>query len=651
MANKSDLFVGNKPVGHVSRNGFDNSQDLIFSMRPSVARPVYFLETVPDSAHKIDAVDLVRTDSLQTAAFLRGKQELDFFFVPYSLLDSQANNIILTRGDTVNPVLTSRNAFHSVSLPWLVEMASLPYIFYRFALELNVNNAGLDFEKVFLFFNEYCFVAPQQTDEQSLSFLLNSFVYDFSYQGVILTDVSFIGSDSLSLLSSLGYGDYYFYVKLFMDTYFSLYPVGDVSGDYGTWFRHCRIDFQNYLSTIFNGGYSNDFRGTVSSGRYVSLLSLAAYQKIFFDFYRDSVNDDSEVYHYASSLDWLQDNYTQIYPFSSSDPNGIVPDNNNILLTYLRPHTRMYKKDLSCGLYSSTQYGVYGTTNVPKTDFVATEAGANSNISAASMKFAFALQRYRQMLLRAGSRTKDVLRAEFGVRSQYVDEHYCRYLGSFQGSIDVNRVSATAESGDYSVGDIAGNVFSSLQGKTIDFTCNDYGIIIGVLSFLSDPVHSGFGIDTSVLRTSTEDFFHPEFDNLGLMPVSSDSFSPLVYDSDGVRSQPFVLGFAPRDISYKQKFDKALDNFAPRPILPLDLEQTYVGEIGSVPDGSFSNYVITKPVSKDVSLLRRRIYQLPNQMDNIFTTLDGGDPDYHHFRVCLSVHCTSVNPMSVIGLI
>ena len=96
----NNIFTGsNKPVKHVGRNGFDLSSFHAFSMRPSICRPVFFQATVPDSSYKINVTDLVRTNSLQTAAFVAGKQDLDVFFVPYRQLYDAFDHVVFGRGD------------------------------------------------------------------------------------------------------------------------------------------------------------------------------------------------------------------------------------------------------------------------------------------------------------------------------------------------------------------------------------------------------------------------------------------------------------------------------------------------------------------------------------------------------------------------
>ena len=70
-----DLFKALKPTAHLSKNGFDLSRKHVFSSKAGQALPCLSVETVPGDHFEIDLASLSRTETFNTAAFLRGKQQ------------------------------------------------------------------------------------------------------------------------------------------------------------------------------------------------------------------------------------------------------------------------------------------------------------------------------------------------------------------------------------------------------------------------------------------------------------------------------------------------------------------------------------------------------------------------------------------------
>lgn len=691
MAKKTDLLNSNKPTGHVSRNGFDSSAARTYAMRPAVLRPVFVQHTVPNSSFKINAADIIRADALQTAAFVRGKQELDFYFIPYSMLNSNAAKIIMKRGDQISPGITiSDTEFQTTDLLGLYQWSLIPYVLYRFLQTWRANvftHSPLALQQIIgIFVDKFLDRNDLSSDQQSLHECLQYCCYNdisvFEFGSVatpqFLDSIEYIGADCIQLLATLGYGDNYEYVKQIYDQFEQDF-INSIQGQVQTqdleqFMSDIRSVFGHYLTSI-DQGY-NDSWNTMEGGRRVNLIPLIAYQKIWNDHYRDSINDESLIYNQASSMDWFQSGSFPVNTGQTLFPYGA----RNLLISFLRPHTRMYRKDLATGLYASPQFGSEGSLSLESVSivngylpnqtasaYISDTNGrlfnsANNNdswtvpnaTSAYAIKLAFAQQKYREMLLRAGNRTKDVLMAEFGVKSQYIDEHYSRYLGSFDGSLDLNKVSATSDTGEYTVGDLAANLFSNLSGKEIDFTCNDYGLIVGVMSFLPDPVHPAFGVDAMNIKSTSDEFYHEAFSNLGLQPVSSERFALVAFNVNG---EPVdgatTLGFAARDIEYKQNLDLCFDNFVSAPLYTnrflLYCKNTHNIVLSSA-DGSQSNYVISKNVRQTLSIMKTRSYLMPSCMDQIFDSLDSGDPDHAHFKVQLQINMSSVLPMPVLGL-
>lgn len=685
------IFNVNKPVKHTGRNGFDTSFSRVVSMRPSVVRPVKIYHTIPNSAYRINVADIVRTGALQTAAFLRGKQELDVYFVPYSQLYSRANDVVLERGEDHSVSITQLNsaAFPSVPLAGLILNATIPYIWLRFlqfykekitqyfekngsfpdAMAYNVDAIYTQFHSHFysdssvpinhnLIKDLYYNSSPTSTNwsDETMTEAFNNFISH-------IDSFDWLGADCLSLLSTCDYGDYYSTMKSYADKAYSIaYGEYEVAYDWlsdpdswlgylGSFLNHFK-DFLKDFLILLDPDY--DWYNSESQTRRVSLLNLVAYQKVWRDNYRDSICDDSSLYLYASNLDYETSQLLK----TTLAPNVNVFENLRCLQTYLRPRLRAMRRDISNGIYPNPQFGDYGSTSELGNQEleglnVSDEVGRSDTESAVAIQFALAMQRYRQTLLRAGTRTKDLLLAEFGVKSQYINDTYPHYVGSFSGDLELNRVSATSESGTYSVGDIAGNVFSSLQGNELEFTCNDHGCLVFCFSFIADPLHNAFGLSPFNLKLESYDFAKIDFENLGLSPVSSHLFTPFVQDSEDpnvVTSEPVTLGYGARYSEYKQNFDTVHDDFTTHCFVPYKQLGGQMHFELSV-NGAASNYVLVRDVSQTVSLMKERSYLMPSCMDTIFKVLDTGFPEDNHFEVAMQFNIKAVLPMSTLGLI
>ena len=87
----------NKP----SRNSFDVSARNLFTAKIGELLPCAVYEMNPGDSIRIDASYFTRTAPLQTAAFTRLRENVQFFFVPYSQLWKYFNTQVLNMSTTL----------------------------------------------------------------------------------------------------------------------------------------------------------------------------------------------------------------------------------------------------------------------------------------------------------------------------------------------------------------------------------------------------------------------------------------------------------------------------------------------------------------------------------------------------------------------
>ena len=152
----------------------------------------------------------------------------------------------------------------------------------------------------------------------------------------------------------------------------------------------------------------------------VNALNLAAYQKIWREYYRDTIIDDDPCYLQGSSLDEITFNRTWdvVNKITDNDKLNLYL-NNSFQTCMLKPRLHTYKKDLNTGLWSSFNYDIsnlsdtnpYPTLNDVQEEYIEklVPAANNNPPSAYAVKYVLAMQKYAESLMRAGSRTKDLL--------------------------------------------------------------------------------------------------------------------------------------------------------------------------------------------------------------------------------------------------
>ena len=73
-----------KPSPKRGKNAFDLSHRHILGANFGELLPITTLETVPGDYFEINCADLLRAMPMVTSPFMRAKQHIDFWFVPYT---------------------------------------------------------------------------------------------------------------------------------------------------------------------------------------------------------------------------------------------------------------------------------------------------------------------------------------------------------------------------------------------------------------------------------------------------------------------------------------------------------------------------------------------------------------------------------------
>lgn len=518
MANRSDIMglhgLKNKP----SRNSFDVSARNLFTAKIGELLPCAVYEMNPGDSIRIDASYFTRTAPLQTAAFTRLRENVQFFFVPYSQLWKYFNTQVLNltssaSGQDVSRIATSPFANEKVT-------TGMPYVAYS-ALHRYLYKMG----------------------QAAKSKLGQSFLDNFK-NSVFDNNGEFRWSASSKLLQLLGYG---------------------------------RFDYQNMSYTDFN----DKSVGGMTHLPNVSIFRLLAYQKICNDHYQfrqwqgyDASLCNVDYVTPSGSMD-LSTQLDQVNFTSGKNANRLNFLDlrfSNLPLDYLNgvlPTAQfgsesvvsLSGKDMKTSSDSGSWVSASSHTDVlSHTDTIPSDA---LSLSVLSLRQAYAAQKYKEIQLANDVDFASQIEAHFGVKPKHAnDTSY--FIGGSSSMIDINPIVNQNLTGD-SLANYKASPIGNGSSK-IKFTADTYGVVMGIYRCTPVLDYAHIGIDRTLCKTDASDFVIPEMDSIGmqqnyLFEVQAPSFDGtkvgFINDENFAKS----YGYAPRYSEYKTNYDKYNGDF------------------------------------------------------------------------------------------
>lgn len=299
----------------------------------------------------------------------------------------------------------------------------------------------------------------------------------------------------------------------------------------------------------------------------VSPFRFLAYQKIYSDYYRNAQYESVNVS--AFNID------------SVAVPSSGVPSS-PLQSSMLSLRYRDWKKDyfnavspefqgndfmtaqFSPVLFPFGDTGKYHEVRPTSTNYGSNYMGllnqefstnGQFTLSTANIRSAFALDKlYRLMSSAKDGSYSEQMKTRFGVDAPD-DEWKSKFIGAIDAPITIADVTTTSDTYDASSesgaipGTLYGNGWSNSQG-VIDFTAKEHGIIMGIFSILPECDYQSDQIDAFNTKLKREDFFVPEFADLGKQATPIYQFK-FTKDTD----MSGVLGWNLRYSEYKTSLD------------------------------------------------------------------------------------------------
>ena len=337
--------------------------------------------------------------------------------------------------------------------------------------------------------------------------------------------------------------------------------------------------------------------GTAASSANVGNVALnpfplAAYQKVYMDFYRNSQWESPSPFAY--NFDYLNGSSMKVPLPQSASGNQDFYNNGLLTLRYTN-----YNKDYFLGRLPEKQYGsealasplvsaadgtiingvrlfnsgTYLTTvlndhkgtispNVPVNQIGTKNSNVDSStfsygIGALAIRQAEFLQKWKEITQSGGTDYVSQIQKHFGVKPNNDMAHRSTYIGGFDNKFGIDEVVNTNLSSSSYETILGGKGVNAGHGS-LDFDVKEHGIIIGVYHMSLLPEYTTQMTDKFMTKTMPTDYVIPEMDNIGMQAVNAREFAGYLtpYTTANKSKMESIIGYVPRYAEYKTHVDK-----------------------------------------------------------------------------------------------
>lgn len=553
MANRSNIMglhgLKNKP----SRNSFDLSHRNMFTAKVGELLPCFVQELNPGDSIKVTSSYFTRTAPLQSNAFTRLRENVQYFFVPYSALwkyfDSQVLNMTKNaNGGDISRIASSLVDSQKVTTQMpCVNYKTLHTYLLKFMNRDTVTANGNQFIRGCYRHAESAkllqLLGYGNFPEQFGDFEVNNRPHN---PGLTFIDYNYHNCPYLSIFRLLAYhkicNDHYLYrqwqpynaslcnVDYLTPSSSSLLNIDDALLSIPD--NPLKADKMNLLDMRFSNLPLDYFTGVLPTSQFGS---------------ESVVNLGVDIESLSGHVHGVTDDDTDTWRENGS----IYPVAGKVVKTGGDPH-----------LYTETGSSLSHTHTINAT-FNTTASTASGSLSIIALRNALAAQKYKEIQLANDVDFQSQIEAHFGIKPSDKDENSL-FIGGSSSMLNINEQINQNLSGDNKA--TYGAAPQGNGSASIKFTAKTYGVVIGIYRCTPVLDFAHIGIDRTLFKTDASDFVIPEMDSIGMQQTfrcevaapapRNDEFLPFhTLDGSGPDMSE-TYGYAPRYSEYKTSYDR-----------------------------------------------------------------------------------------------
>lgn len=559
MANRSNLMGLHGLKNKTSRNSFDLSHRNLFTAKVGELLPCAVFEMNPGDTISLDSSYFTRTAPLETAAFTRLRENVQFFFVPYSLLWKYFNSQVMNMTQTAAGGDVSRVASGIVDNA--VVSTQMPFIDYR-SIKVYLNS-----------------ILKTYTDKKA------------GYEDITLNNGELRSAASAKLLQLLGYGnfpeqnmkDYQALSQTVVNnslnlSIFRLLAYQKICNDH-----YIYRQWQPYDASLCNIDYLVPSRtGSLNLGPFLTRLTsdTSKLKKLnMFDLRFSNLPLD----YFNGVLPTAQFGKESVVNLNlgSASGAGSISGTTDSVLDSSYSHDVSWSNDsagdaelvsrhISSGgnkIYAQSSSGdlVDGHFIIPHqhpfVGSVSINTELSGNLSILALRQATALQKYKEIQLANDADFVSQIEAHFGIKPKH-DADTSIFIGGSSSMIDINP-QVNQNLADWSQTNAYKGAPTGSGSAKMKFTADTYGVVMGIYRCTPVLDYAHIGVDRTLLKTDASDFVIPELDSIGMQQnIQGEVIMPTYYRDEGSFTDftdtdvRLSYGYAPRYAELKTSFDR-----------------------------------------------------------------------------------------------
>lgn len=569
MANRSNIMglhgLKNKP----SRNSFDLSHRNMFTAKVGELLPCFVQELNPGDSVKVTSSYFTRTAPLQSNAFTRLRENVQYFFVPYSALWKYFDSQVLNMTKNANGGDISRIASSLVdSQKVTTQMPCVNYkTLHAYLLKfINRSEVGSDGG----FGNEFIAGCYRHAETAKLLQLLGygNFPEQFAnfkvrndknnQSGLNFKDVTYKNSPYLSIFRLLAYhkicNDHYMYRQ------WQPYNASLCNVDYLTPNSSSLLNIDDALLSIPDDNLKADKMNLLDMR--FSNLPLDYFSGVLptSQFGSESVVN-LNLGHASGSAS--VDGTTSSGSFDSNFYQSVFEQSGDIttLNGNLQVNSGALRLDSGSGTPTYVKTGINHTHHFNGSATI--DTALSGSLSIIALRNALATQKYKEIQLANDVDFQSQVEAHFGIKPNDKDENSL-FIGGSSSMININEQINQNLSGDNKA--TYGAAPQGNGAASIKFTAKTYGVVLGIYRCTPVLDFAHIGIDRTLFKTDASDFVIPEMDSIGMQQTFrcevaapspyNDEFHSFKTVDGSTPDMSETYGYAPRYAEYKTSYDR-----------------------------------------------------------------------------------------------